>query len=78
MMLLAAVTATSRVRPVSSASYCPASSSPDGRSTSAQRTSAPARRAICIQGRMFASWSSLDTITSSPGPQSLARVAASR
>jgi len=77
-MLLAAVTATSRVRSLSSVSYCPAGSSAAGRSISAQRTTAPARPAAWTQGRMFASWSSRDTITSSPGRQSLASVAASR
>ena len=34
--------------------------------------------ATCTHGRMFASWSSRDTITSSPGRQSRARAAASR
>ena len=45
-------------------------------SKSTQRTVAPARSAASTQGRMLASWSSRVTTTSSPGPQSFARVRA--
>jgi hypothetical protein len=77
-MLLAAVTATSRVRSVISPLYCAAGSSPVAGSTSAQRTTAPARSAVCTHGRMFASWSRRETITSSPGCQVLASAPAMR
>ncbi len=78
MMLLAALTATSRVRsPISSPNW-PAGSSPEGSSTWAQRTVAPARSAASTQGRTFASWSSRVTTISSPGPQSADSTSASR
>ncbi len=78
MMLLAAVTATSLVRFPISRAYCPAGSSPVTGSTSAQRTSAPARPAAWTHGRTLASWSSRDTTTSSPGRQVSASAAAIR
>jgi hypothetical protein len=69
--LLAAVTATSRVRSVSSSSYCQSGSSPVSMSTSAHRTTMPISSAICSQGRMLASWSSRLTTISSPRRQCL-------
>ena len=78
MRLLAAVTATSRVRGDSSPAYWAAGSSPVTGSGSAQRTTAPARSAACTQGRTLASWSSRDTMTSSPSRQLRASVPASR
>ena len=63
----AAVTATSRVRVDSTASR--SSSSAVSGSKSSQRTVAPAASAASTQGRMFASWSSRVTTTSSPGRQ---------
>src|ERR1700761_6328936 len=68
-MLLAAVTATSRVRSLTSETYCSAGSSPVDMSTSAHRTVTPARAAACSQGRTLASWSSRETTISSPGCQ---------
>ena len=76
--LLAAVTATSLVRAVTRLAYCAAGSSPVAGSTSAHRTTAPARPAACAQGLTFASWSSLETTTSSPAAQVLASAAAIR
>ncbi len=67
--LEAPVTATSPVRSDSSAPTVAGSSSPVAGSKSAQRTVAPRACAACTQGRMFASWSSRVTTTSSPGPQ---------
>ncbi len=75
--LLAAVTATSRVRRVISSSYCQTGSSQVSMSTSAQRTTAPADFAATSQGRTFASWSSRLTTTSSPTFHVLARARAS-
>ncbi|CAM5241713.1 hypothetical protein STENM327S_06787 [Streptomyces tendae] len=70
----AAVTATSLVRGPSTAARCSDRSSPVAGSKSAHRTRAPAACAACTHGRMFESWSSRVTTTSSPGPQPLARV----
>ena len=70
--LLAAVTATSRVRRVISSSYCHSGSSQVSMSTSAQRTTAPADLAAAIHGRTLASWSSRLTTISSPTFQVLA------
>jgi hypothetical protein len=66
MALLAAVTATRRVRGLMSSSYCQVGSSPVSMSTSAHRTTAPTCSASCTQGRMLASWSRRLTTTSSP------------
>jgi hypothetical protein len=77
-MLLAAVTATSRVRSLIRWTYWLAGSSAVGTSTSAQRTTASRRAAAWTHGRMLASWSSLDTTTSSPGPHCRDKVSASR
>ena len=76
--LLAAVTATSRVRSDSRSPYWAGGSSVVDVSTSAQRTVAPRRAAACTQGLMFASWSSRDTTTSSPGSHRRDSVSASR
>ena len=73
--MLAAVTATSRVLSPTSSAYCAAGSSPVATSASAQRTTAPARAAAWIHGRMLASWSSRDTTISSPGAQPRASAA---
>ena len=54
-MLLAAVTATSRVRSDSRSRYWAAGSSAVEESTSAQRSVAPLRAAACTQGRTLAS-----------------------
>ncbi len=78
MRLLAAVTATSLVRSDKSPSYWSAGSSPVAGSTSAQRTTAPARPAAWTQGRTLASWSRRETTTSSPGAQLLESVSAKR
>jgi hypothetical protein len=76
--LLAAVTATTRVRgPIRSANRA-TGNSPVAGSNSAHRTVAPARSAACVHGRTLASWSSRETITSSPGPQAAASVRATR
>ena len=64
--LLAAVTATSRVRGPMRSAYWPTGSSPVTRSTSAHLTVTPARAAAWIQGRTLESWSSRDTTMSSP------------
>ena len=71
----APVVATSRVRSESTAATASADSSPVAGSKSTHRTVAPTASAACTQGRMFASWSSRVTTTSSPGPQSLASAA---
>jgi hypothetical protein len=64
----APVTATRRVRSVSTSATSSAVSSPVSRSNAAQRTVAPAASAAITHGRMLASWSSRVTTTSSPGP----------
>ena len=77
-ILLAAVTATSRVRSDTSVRYWAAGSSPVDMSTSAQRTVTLARAAAWIHGRTFASWSSRESTISSPGHQVSASAPASR
>ena len=72
----APVTATRRVRSESSAATSSAVSSPVARSKPTQRTVAPTASAAITQGRTFASWSSRETTTSSPGPQPAASVRA--
>ena len=72
----APVTATSRVRWLVASLTSSAVSSPVAGSKCAQQTVAPAASAACTHGRMLASWSSRVTTTSSPGPQSAARVRA--
>ena len=76
--LLAAVTATSRVRSDSSSPYWAAGSSVVARSTSAHRTVAPRRAAACTHGLTLASWSSRDTTISSPRSQRRDSASASR
>ena len=72
----APVTATSLVRSVSTSATSSAVSSPVAGSNPIQRTVAPAASAAITQGRTFASWSSRETTTSSPGPQPAASVRA--
>ncbi len=72
----APVTATSLVRSVSTSATSSAVSSPVAGSNPIQRTVAPAASAARTQGRTFASWSSRETTTSSPGPQPVASVRA--
>ncbi len=72
MALLAAVSATRRVRRLTRSAYCQAGSSPVSMSTSAQRTATPRSSASCTQGRMLASWSRRLTTISSPGRHAFA------
>src|SRR4051794_19965484 len=74
--LEAPVTATSLVAGLVTRSIWPGTSSPVSGSKSAKRTVAPTDSAASTQVRTLASWSSRVTTTSSPGPQSLARVRA--
>ena len=70
------MTATSLVRSVSTSATSSAVSSPVAGSKAAQRTVAPTASAARTQGRTFASWSSRETTTSSPGPHPAASVRA--
>src|ERR1019366_6237689 len=67
-MLLAAVTATSRVRSLSRSPYWLGGSSAVDTSTSAQRTTASRRAAARTPRRTVASWAGLGNTTPAPGP----------
>ena len=72
--LEAAVTATSRVRSVTTSSRSSRSSSAVAGSSRSQRTVTPVASAAWIHGRTLESWSSSLTTTSSPGCHVLASI----
>ena len=76
--LLAAATATQRVRSLSCAAIALGGNASVSRSGSAKRTVAPARWAAITHGRTLASWSSRVHTTSSPGRRVRPTVAANR